>query len=230
MRMRAKLALTILPAIGTLLMIPSVAFAHEQRDVGPIHMEVGFGTEPTYVGQPNSVQLLLTTHAGKPIVNLGDAVKVEVSFGGQSQRIPLVPNFEVGGDGIPGDYRAWFVPTQPGAYTFHFTGSVAGTKIDESFTGGPKTFSEAEDMSSIAFPQVQFPANNELAARIEADASRTRSALDTVTKDVRAASTSASDASGSASLARTIVVIALVVGTLGLVVGGLAFFSARKRA
>ena len=99
-------------AAVTLLAGAPAAFAHAQRQVGSIHMEIGFGTEPAYVGQPNSVQLILTSK-GRPVVDLGDSLKVQVSFGGQQTQLPLEPNFEVGGDGIPGDYRAWFIPSSP---------------------------------------------------------------------------------------------------------------------
>ena len=231
LRMRAKIALALLPAVGTILCLPGIASAHERYDAGPIHMEVGFGTEPAYIGQPNSVQLLLTLNTnGKPILDLGDTLSVTVSFGGQTtDAFPVVPNFEPGGDGIQGDYRAWFVPTQAGVYTFHFTGTFDGTKIDHSFVGGPKTFSTVEDMSSITFPKVVFPANNELAARIESDSARTLSALAGAAKSVTDAKTEASDAKSAASTARTIAIIGVLVGIAGLAVGITALSGARKR-
>lgn len=231
LRMRAKITLALVSAAGTILFLPGIASAHEQYDAGPIHMEVGFGTEPAYIGQPNSVQLLLTLNANdKPILDLGDTLSVTVSFGGQTtDAFPIVPNFEPGGDGIQGDYRAWFVPTQAGVYTFHFTGTVDGTKIDHSFVGGPKTFSTVEDMSSITFPKVAFPANNELATRIESDSTRTRSALAGAAKSVTDAKTEASDAKSAASTARTIAVIGVLVGIVGMAIGVTALSSARKR-
>jgi hypothetical protein len=224
LRMRAKIALALLPAVGTILFLPGIASAHEQFDVGPIHMEVGFGTEPAYTGQANSVQLILTRNTdGRPILDLGDSLSVRVSFGENvAGEFPLVPNFEPGGDGIQGDYRAWFVPTQAGSYTFHFTGTVDGTKVDQAFIAGPKTFSTVEDMSSITFPKVVFPANNELATRIESDLARTRSALDDAKK-------SATSAKNAASSARTIAVAGVLVGVVGLAIGVTALAKARRR-
>jgi hypothetical protein len=229
--MRAKIALAVLSAAGTILFLPGIASAHEQYDAGPIHMEVGFGTEPAYIGQPNSVQLILTRNAdGKPILDLGDTLSVRVSFGENvAGEFPLVPNFEPGGDGIQGDYRAWFVPTQAGSYTFHFTGTVDGTKIDHAFIGGPKTFSTVEDMSSITFPKVVFPANNDLATRIQQDSARTQSALADATKNVTDAKIEASDAKSAASTARTIAIVGVLVGIVGLAIGVTALSSARKR-
>ena len=191
------------------------ALAHAQRQAGPIHMEIGFGTEPAYVGQPNSVQIILTER-GHPVVDLGDTLKVQVSFGGQQTDMPLVPNFEVGGDGQPGDYRAWFIPSQPGPYTFHFTGTVHGTKIEESLTSGPKTFDVVQDPAEAAFPPVNTPTTQELADRIQQDATRL--------SDATAAAVAAKSAADSA---KTVAVIGVVVGLIGLVVGATAFQRAR---
>jgi len=210
------LAMACALAAVTLIVGAPAAFAHAQRQAGPIHMEIGFGTEPAYVGLPNSVQIILTER-GKPVVNLGDALKVQVSFGGQQQDIPLEANFEVGGDGTPGDYRAWFIPSQPGPYTFHFTGTVHGTKIDESLTSGPKTFDEVQDPAEAAFPPVNTPTTQELADRIQQDATRL--------SDATAAAASARSAADSA---RTVAIVGVVVGLIGLAVAATAVLSARK--
>ena len=210
------LAMACALAAVTLIVGAPAAFAHAQRQAGPVHMEIGFGTEPAYVGQPNSVQIILTER-GKPVVNLGDALKVQVSFGGQQQDIPLEANFEVGGDGTPGDYRAWFIPSQPGPYTFHFTGTVHGTKIDESLTSGPKTFDEVQDPAEAAFPPVNTPTTQELADRIQQDATRL--------SDATAAAASARSAADSA---RTVAIVGVVVGLIGLAVAATAVLSARK--
>jgi hypothetical protein len=222
-RIRAKLVAAAIFAVAVLMFVPGVASAHEEADVGPIHMEVGFGTEPAYVGQPNSVQLILSHHDGTPILDLGDSLSVAVSFGENvTDAFPIVPSFEPGGDGIQGDYRAWFVPTQAGSYTFHFTGTVDGTKIDEVFIAGPKTFSVVEDMSSVTFPKVAFPANSDLAARLEQDSARTTSAIDTAT-------TVAQDANDVSGSAKTMGIIGVVVGTIGLAVAVVAISAIRKR-
>ena len=205
-------------ALAGLTMIAGAppALAHAQRQAGPIHLETGFGTEPAYVGQPNSVQIILTDQ-GRAIVGLGDALKVQVSFGGQQTDLRLEPNFEVGGDGTPGDYRAWFIPSQPGPYTFHFTGTVHGTKIDETLTSGPKTFDEVQDPAEAAFPPVNTPTNQELADRIQQDAARLSDAIAT-----------AASAKSAADSARMVAIVGVVVGLIGLAVAATAVLSARK--
>jgi hypothetical protein len=215
-----RAAVLIAIAATVLALAPASASAHEGRTQGDLEMVVGFGTEPAYAGQPNSVQLILV-HDGEPVVDLGDTLDVEVSFGDETMVLPLEPNFAVGAFGEPGDYRAWFIPTRPGQYAFQFSGTVDGEEVDETFTSGPRTFSDVENPADIQFP-VQDPSNGELAERIEQEVPRLTSAID----DVRAAVVaSADDAAG----ARTLGLIGLVAGALALVVGIAALLIARRR-
>jgi hypothetical protein len=206
--------------LGVLALPAPAALAHEGRTQGDLEMEVGFGTEPAYAGQPNSVQLILV-HDGKPVVDLGGTLDVEVSFGDQTQQFTLEPNFAVGEFGDPGDFRAWFIPTRAGRYTFHFTGTIQGEDVDQTFTSGPKTFGDVEDSQQIQFP-VQDPTNGELAERIDQEVPRLTSATD----EVRAAAAAADD---DASSAQTFAIAALVVGALGLALAVGAILFARKK-
>lgn len=220
MRTRTR-ASAVVAALSAMLVWPSIASAHVVEKVGPVDMEIGFGTEPAYTGQPNSVYVLLSDN-GKPVVNLGDSLKVTVSVGGAggaSVELPLVPNFELGGDGVPGEYRAYFVPSQPGPYTFHLKGSVDGTPIDETVTSGPKTFDEVQDLSGAVFPSIPYPGNGELATRIQADDARAKTAL----AQANAAADSAKNEAGSA---RLLAIAGLVVGLAGL---GVAIAAKRSR-
>jgi hypothetical protein len=214
---RNVVAATLLSA---LVLPATAALAHEGRSQGDLEMEVGFGTEPAYAGQPNSVQLILV-HDGEPVVDLGDTLDVEVSFGDQTQHFTLEPNFAAGEFGDPGDYRAWFIPTRAGRYTFHFTGTIQGEDVDQTFTSGPKTFGDVEDPKQIQFP-VQDPTNGELAERIDQEVPRLTAATD----EVRAAVAGADD---NASSAQTFAIVALVVGALGLALAVGAMLFARKK-
>jgi len=211
-------ALASAGALTTMIVVLSApaALAHAQRQAGPIHMEIGFGTEPAYAGQPNSVQIILTDK-GTPVVDQGDTLKVTVAFGGQSTDVPLEPNFEVGGDGQPGDYRAWFIPSQPGPYTFHITGTVHGTKIDENLTSGATTFDVVRDPAESMFPAVNAPTTDQLASRIDQDAGR-----------LTAAQAAVSDVKSTANSTKTVVTIGVIVGALGLIVAIVALVVARK--
>jgi hypothetical protein len=198
------------------------AAAHTDIPLGDLSLLVGFGTEPAYSGQPNSVEVLVT-HAGETVTDLrpGD-LQVEVSFGDASTTMDLEPNFAVGSDGEPGDYRAWFVPAEPGEYTFHITGTVDDEEVDETVTSGPKTFSDVVDIAEVTFPPADAPTNEELATRIEQDSSRTTEAL-------AAADAEAAAAADDASSARTMAMIAILVGAIG-VVAGIAGLAAGRTA
>src|SRR4051812_26479281 len=55
------------------------ASAHEQRDVGQYQFTVGWKIEPTYVGVPNAVFLGIKDKSGKPVDDIGNALRVAVS-------------------------------------------------------------------------------------------------------------------------------------------------------
>src|SRR5690349_11456021 len=119
MRKSIRYALVVTVLCALVLSAAAPAFAHEVRKVGKYEFTVGWGDEPAYAGFKNSVQLLLHDAAGKPVNNLGDTLKVEVIYQGQTESLPLESNFDPdAGVGTPGDYRAWLIPTRPGDYTF----------------------------------------------------------------------------------------------------------------
>lgn len=188
----------------------TAAQAHEEVAVGHLQLVVGFGEEPAYTGLPNSVSVLIS-HDGQPVTD-ARGLEVEVSFGDASVVLPL-ETF-----GGTGDYRASFVPSQPGDYTFHIRGRVDGERVNEELTSGPSTFSAVEDPSSAAFPPVETPSNDELAARIETESSRTGE----VASAVEAARLAAADA-------RSTAVIGIVVGALGVIAAIGALALARRR-
>jgi hypothetical protein len=224
MRIRAKLAVAAAAAALTMLTMPGAALAHGDAGEGDLKMTIGFAEEPAYAGLPNAVQLMLV-HDGEAVTDLGDTLQVEVSFGDEtSEAMSLQPWFEVGEWGTPGEYRAAFTPSQPGPYTFHFTGTVDGEEIDETMTSGPETFSEVEDLASSAFPAVTVPSGAELADRIEQESARTQAAADAATE----AAAAADEAADAAASARTLAVVGLIAGALGLIVGGIAL-ATRKR-
>jgi hypothetical protein len=203
MRTRARI-LVLVAVCGWWLLAfsPEAASAHQDFTIGSIDMAVGFGTEPAFAGEADSVQI-------------SHPMQVEVSFGNASKTFTVEPNFEVGEFGTPGDFRAWFFPTQVGTYTFHVTGSVDGHKIDETATSGPKTFSDVQDPAESQFPPTNAPTNQELAAK-----------LDRETPRLADAAAAASNAAGSA---KTLGIVGIVVGALGLIVA-VAAIASRRRA
>lgn len=205
-RWRGRAWLPLLLCALLVVGVASPAAAHEERRVGRYMLAVGFGSEPAYAGQQNSVQLYLhDARTGKPITDLGPTLRVIVSYGKRKMApLTMEPDFEVGEFGTPGDYRAWFFPTRPGRYTFHFLGNIHGQKVNESFTSGPHTFSNIEDPTTVEFP-VRDPTVGQLAQRVAV-----------VTQhNARQASAAAS----GADRALWIAVAALVVAIAALVAG-----------
>lgn len=221
--MRKRTAAAALLVLGLAATIPALlatpALAHEDRTVGKYNIAVGFGDEPAYSGQENSVQMLIHDANDNPVTDLGDTVQVEVKFGDQTMpAMTMEPNFEVGEFGIPGDYRAFFFPTRPGDYTFHLTGAIKGQNIDESFTSSPSTFSSVEDASKVQFP-AKDPSTGELAARLTREIPRVQ----------HAAAEAAQQASDEANSAKTLGLIGIIVGAVGVVLGAAALVTARRR-
>ena len=205
-----RVMLTVAAAAVALGIVAAPAMAHTQKTVGAYQFTVGWGTEPAYAGQLNSVQLVLADAAtGKPYTKLTDTLKVTVIYGQQRVEYALAPTFDPDtGFGTPGDYRAFFFPTAPGDYTFQFTGTIGSQKVDESFTSGPTTFATVEDPVNAQFP-VKTPTNAQLAQRLEAQSGRVATS---------------SDVSG----AKTVGYIGIAVGAVGVVLA--AFALLRKRA
>src|SRR5436305_9521928 len=166
-----------LAAFVALLVVPAgPALAHEARTVGAYHFLVGWGEEPVYAGTRNSVQLILTTKSGAAVNDLGDSLKVQVIYGSRKASLPLELNFDPdSGEGTPGDYRAWLIPTAAGNYTFHFTGTVRGQAVDQSFSSSPTTFDAVQDPRTVEFPQ-KVPPLQQVSALTERLSSRVAAA------------------------------------------------------
>jgi hypothetical protein len=210
--------LTLLVTSFEVALVAGPALAHEEREVGDYTFAVGFGDEPAYSGLKNSVQLILTK-SEKPVTDLGDSLQVDVATGGQSTTLSLEPDFEIGEFGTPGDYRAWFIPTRPGEYTFHFTGTVKDRQVDESFTSSSSTFDSVVDPAEAEFP-VKDPTVGQVAERLDREIPRLNAAI--------AAQTAA--ARDRADGARSLAMVALIAGGVGLLAGiaGVAFGLRRR--
>ena len=212
-------ALALLPA--------SPAFAHGDVATGDLVLAIGFVNEPAFAGLPNGVQLIVERD-GEPVTDLrpGDVV-VEITFGDEtSEPMDLEPAFAFEGGqlvfGEPGDYHAEFVPSQPGKYTFHFTGTIDGEKIDEELSSSPSTFSTVEDVAAASFPPVNAPTNEALATRIDAES--TRSA-----EGIAAAEVATASAEDAATTARTVGMIGVVLGAIGVIAAIAALMATRRK-
>jgi hypothetical protein len=208
-------------AILAVLLVPLLAVpasAHGEHKVGNYTFVVGFGTEPAYAGQTNSVQLMISD-GGKPVTD-AKGLKAAVSTGdADPKEMALQPQFGQGW-GEPGDYRAFFIPTAPGAYTFRITGTLGGKKIDKSYTSGKDGFDEVTDPAEVQYP-VQEPTGAQVTTRLERETARLNAAV--------AAEREAADEEVAG--ARLLATIGLAVGALGLLVAvGAGVVALRRRS
>jgi hypothetical protein len=219
MKRRILAALVAATLAGLLIpLFAGPASAHEEKVVGKYHFVVGFGDEPAYAGEKNSVQLILADAKDKPVTDLTDTLKVAVTTGSaEPLQLSMEPFFEVGEFGTPGDYRAFFIPTAPGAYSFHFTGAIKGQKVDQIFKSGPQTFSDIEDPAQVQYP-VKQPTGGQLATRADRETTRINAAL----------AEERDQAKDDAASARTLAIIGLVVGALGLIAAIVALARGRR--
>jgi hypothetical protein len=196
------LSATAATAVALVALVP--ASAHEVRTVGAYEFTVGWLHEPAYADEQNAIQFLLKDPAGKPVDDLEDTLKVEVIY--QNQKMPalsLTPTWDPDtGLGMHGEYLASLIPTRAGNYTFHFTGTVKGQTIDQSFTSSPTTFDAVREPTAVEFP-AQDPSRGQMAQK-----------LDRIDPRITAAQATAKN---DAELARNLAMAGIVLGALGTV-------------
>jgi hypothetical protein len=219
--LRAAFVLGAAMVLAALAAAP--ASAHAEKKAGRYSFVVGFGDEPAYAGQPNSLQVVISRD-GRPATDLAgqlDGLMAHAYYGSKADpklenaMMPLEPHFGDGW-GTPGDYRSFFVPTQAGAYTFTLKGKLGAQKINLVVPSGPETFGDVSDPAKAAFPAVKDPTTAELAQRLDREATR-------LNGTVAAATAAQRHAEDTADQARLLALGGLLVGVVGLVVGSLAW-------
>lgn len=211
---RATLTVAIL--IAALLAFAAPAAAHETTTAGKAVLELGWGMEPAYVGQVNTIQLIARYDDGDPVNDPGARLKTTVSFGDQQQEFELAPTYNPDyGTGTPGEYAATIIPTAPGDYTFHVTGGIAGSKVDLKVTSSPKTFSPVENASAVQFP-VKVPGTEQVAARLDNELPR------------MAAAAAVTDVESQVSSAKTLGYVGIAVGVAGIALAAVALLVRRR--
>jgi hypothetical protein len=220
MKREARAVLLTLLACVAVAFVAVPAAAHETNEAGGYEFVVGWGIEPAYVGQLNSVQLIVTHKAdGDPVNDPGARLSVTVTYGKEEIKMDLVPTFSGdSGTGTPGEYRALLIPTAPGDYTFHVTGTIGGVEVDEKVTSSPKTFSPVTAASAAQFP-TKVPGVEQIAQRMDAEMPR----LERLSAELPKLATD-----GDVSSAKTLGYVGIAVGAVGIVLA--AFALMRKRA
>jgi hypothetical protein len=164
-----RVGAALVAATFALLLVAGVADAHIVKTFGKYTVALGWVHEPTYVGEQNAVQVVIKDAAGKAVTDLNDGdLKVTVGVGGQtSDPLPLLNTFDPDtGLGVAGDYEAPLIPTAPGDYTFHLSGTIDGTPVDETATSSDSTFNSVIDATGIQFPN-QLPVLTDIITRLD---------------------------------------------------------------
>lgn len=157
-------AAAVVVVAASLGIFASPAAAHDRRAVGPYTFVVGWIVEPAYVGQLNALDLTVTeTASTKAVEGLEKTLKADLISGGGAATTPLTIATRFG---LPGKYQGQVVPTKIGEYTFHITGTVGTTTIDEKFESGPGRFGGIEDIAPLQFPN-KVPSTGDLAAKLD---------------------------------------------------------------
>jgi hypothetical protein len=165
--MNRKLVITLLLLIAVLAVSISPAIAHERREVEGYQLVFGWRSEPALVGVFNGPELFVYEltedgERGDPVSGLADGLSLEISFGPASRTLTLREAF-----GDPGHYIADLIPTRPGDYSFHVTGTINDVGIDEVFTSADGEFGSVEPASDIMFPDETMPTIQDLQAQID---------------------------------------------------------------
>ncbi len=230
MSRRTAVSVAVLLAFWIVAAVATPAMAHLHERVGDIEFTVGWANEPAFAGEPNAVQVFVNdahvdpagagehTHAegeeGGPVDPRRVKLTVEVIFGTKDATVKMdaVP-LEPFAFGEPGELRTEsLVPTRPGTYTFHFTGTIKGKAFDKFYTSGEigaiagTQYNDVRDVGEVSFP-AEDPGNDELA----------RALAQARTVAARQAKEAKDDAAG----ARLFGIIGIGVGVLGLLVAAI---------
>lgn len=132
-------------------MLGRPAVGHEQRQVGPYTIEVGWRDEPALAGLLNAVELeVRETASGHGVDGLAKTLTLTVTVGGSTTGFE--PALRTLGAGDPGHYLADLIPTATGDYLFRLRGKIGTQEVNELFESGPGRFDPVRSAASVAFP------------------------------------------------------------------------------
>ena len=228
MRLRAA-GISFGAALLLSLVVSSAVSAHVVKQFGTYSVAMGWLHEPTYVGVENAVQVVVKDSAGNPVNDLapGDLNVVVSTAGQQTAVLPLQPSFDPDtGLGTPGEYTASLIPTQVGDYTFHLTGSIHGTAVDETSTSSDQTFDSVTAGTDVQFP-IKQPAIGDVSTLVQRVDGRVTSAQSAASAAQQAATNAASDASRALIVGSAVGGLGVLLGLAGLFVG---LRASRRRA
>jgi hypothetical protein len=157
-----RIAFLISLAVVALALILAPAFAHGGEEVGPYVIVFGWREEPAFAGLMNGPEIFIRMHDESEFpADTAVELQAEVTFGSASTTIVFDPAF-----GETDHFIADLIPTMPGDYVFHVTGSIGEEAVDLTFDSAEGEFSTIEPASDIFFPPM--PTADERIAALEA--------------------------------------------------------------
>ncbi|MEP7287605.1 MAG: hypothetical protein ABI947_17765 [Chloroflexota bacterium] len=162
LRLLLPIALIIVAVLFAFRIAP--VQAHEGRDVGPYRVELGWRVEPAFVGVANGPEVFISMKDDekKKVEGAEKTLKLDAVFGDKTKTVALDA-----AEDDPGHYVASLIPTRPGDYTFHLTGKIGDTVVDEKFTSADGKFGSVEPSSDVLFPDSKMDVAS-LQAQIDA--------------------------------------------------------------
>lgn len=139
---RLRIVLAVLAALAGLLgAAAAVASGPLERQAGPYALALGYETEPVHQEEANAIVLrVVDTRTGEGVAGLENVLRLHLTI----DLVSITRGFDLPFlvTKQPGVYRAVLIPPIAARYTYHLTGSIRGTPVDE-------TYLSAEDGSGV---------------------------------------------------------------------------------
>ncbi len=143
----ARILTTVFALFAALSVLATPAAARETRTLSDrFTVEIGFVDEPAIQADTNGLWLRVT-EGDQPVTGLEQSLQAEVVYGDAVRALPLIPTTDQAGV-----YTSTFIPVQPGDYTFHIFGTIAGLGVDERFTSAPEGVAPVDARIDYEFP------------------------------------------------------------------------------
>lgn len=203
-----------------LLSVSSVskfALAHTTKKYGNIELEVGWGSEPNLVGQPNTIFIAVSEN-GTALTNALANMEVKVKKGGITRTFDLVPGEKAG------EYEADIIPSQEGKVSVILSGKIKSQNITDEIP-----IEDVESTDKVCFPTTcdqsdsGVPPNlkntlSDLALQVEQAQAGASEAINASQNSVRALT----DVKAAVDRSYLFVMVGVGVGVAGIVIAATA--------
>jgi hypothetical protein len=222
----STVALSLL--VNSSFVVPS-AFAHQTMNFGSIDIEVGWGNEPSFAGQLNTVIVGVSNASDNaPVPNAVGQLQATIKKGSETKAIDLLPQEQ------EGLYGAEVIPGQIGQYELVLMGTVNGQNINGSIP-----LDDVSDPKELTFPSTGEADNSQVTSGVIDQVSNAITDLSTQVDDAKAsadqaqqtaqnATQSAQSIKASADGAYMFATVAVGIGIAGIAIAAIALSRREK--